>query len=73
MVSWPSEAYYQTPVCNDVLWGWTRDHFISIREYIASKERKQTYPLHKKIPAHFLYVKRRKTVLKAIDRMLQTA
>lgn len=72
LMKWPADAFYQVEVCNDVLWGWSREHFVSIREFIASKERKQNPREHRKIPAHFLNVKRRSTIVKAIDRFLKS-
>jgi len=75
-LDWPQDAFYKVEVCNDVLWGWSRDHFVSIRDFISSKDRdlgkRPNYSwLHKKIPAHFLNVKRRAAVVKAIDRFLK--
>jgi hypothetical protein len=77
MVNWPADAFYKAEVCNDVLWGWSRLHFASIRDFIASKERdfdKHTGPVwgdHRRIPAQFLDVKRRETIVRAIDRVLK--
>jgi len=74
-LNWPKDAFYQVAVCNDTLWGWSREHLVSIREFISSKDRSMAKHSgyiwqHRKIPAHFLNVKRRTAVIKAVDRLL---
>jgi len=75
-VNWPEDAYYRVEVCGGVLWGWSRDHFISIRDFIASKDRDLSKSLARRdlrrLPAQFLNVKRRATVIRAMDRLLPT-
>jgi hypothetical protein len=76
VVNWPTDAFYQTEVCNDVIWGWNRGHFTSVRDHIASKERNLRQVVeygwaHGRIPAHFLEAKRREAVVRAIDHVLK--
>src|ERR1700722_16012605 len=56
LVVWPRDGFYKVGVCGDVLWGWSRGHFISVRDFILSKDRKIQDPFgaYHRIPARFL-------------------
>ena len=75
-VSWPKDAFYRVEVCNDVLWGWSREHLVSIRDFVSSKTRNRAnycgfgWGDHRRIPAHFLDVHRREAIVRAIDGLL---
>jgi len=75
-LTWPKDAFYKIEVCRHVLWGWDRTHFISIRDFIASKERDAGNPAiyvfkHDRLPPKLLEVSRRNAVVRAIDQFLQ--
>jgi len=77
-VNWPTDAFYQAEVCNDVIWGWNRSHFASVRDHIASKERNLRKVVeygwaHSRMPAQFLDAKRRGAVVRAIERVLKSS
>ena len=75
-IKWPADAYYKVEVNGAILWAWSRNHLVAIRDYIASEERSQhkyrqfSYWSIRKIPAKFTNVKRRATIVRAIDRLL---
>lgn len=78
-INWPTDAYYRVETCGAVLWAWSREHLVEIRDYVASEDRgKRKYPHFffkrvRRIPAQFLDVKRRAAVVRAIDRVLAKA
>lgn len=74
MLKWPEDAYYYIEYKGQLLWAYHLDAFISIYDYIQSKQRHRRksghviYLLH--IPHHFLTQHARNEVIKKMHRLL---
>ena len=56
-IKWPNDAYFKVDVRGSILWAWTKEHAIEIRDYLDARIRENrseaylTYLCH--IPTHF--------------------
>jgi hypothetical protein len=74
-LNWPKDAFYRVEVVGDVLWGYNREHFAGVREFIAAKDRNPSnnpgFWAHARIPSIFLQAGRRTAIVRAIDNFLK--
>jgi hypothetical protein len=77
-LEWPRDAYFQIEIRGEVLWGYSREHFAGIRDYIACDQRrawaqKRGYPwgsLMHKLPKVAVAARNREEVIKRMDAVL---
>lgn len=71
---WPDDAVYTCEVRGKTLWAWTRDHAVTLRNFIASPHRDRRQFRHSlflmHVPSHFLKAKHRAEALKKLERLL---
>jgi hypothetical protein len=72
LLDWPNDAFFHCKIRGENLWGWNRQHLISIQAYIASTHRNQDFPGFRKskVPRHFLLAKNRDLVVRSINKVL---
>lgn len=56
-ITWPNDAYFKVDVRGHILWAWSKNHAVEIRDYLNSKIRINRGPAYFaslcKIPTHF--------------------
>jgi hypothetical protein len=77
VLSWPEDAYYGVEVDSKILWAWTRDAAIALKEFIASDNREpRDYGGHDRflrhIPKEFLLAKHRDIAVRRLQRLLDS-
>jgi hypothetical protein len=75
-LNWPADAYYQLSCRNAFIWGWTRRHFVAIRNFVESEDRNPRKHCYaglrlSKLPKEILLIKNRSVIVKEIDKFLR--
>lgn len=75
ILSWPSDAFYQTEYRGQVLWAFHRESAVDLRDYIASTDRDRTAykwrSFLRHIPNAFLDASAREHVVKLLNRLIE--
>lgn len=74
MLRWPEDAFFQWTIKGgNVLWAWSREHAIALRDHILSKDRRMRTRTFFSLPADFKKKSVRELVCKKINATLESS
>ena len=74
-IHWADDAYWRFDVRGKVLWAWSKEHALTIRDYLASTDRREDeFGIYRisllHLPKHFKLSKHRTAAVKSINNVI---